>query len=414
MWPLVREIIMTIALQSAPKSSASRQEPAGAAPQSSPAARLLFIDGLRGVAALLVMLFHFYTPIVSKLHYLLAPYTPAAVDWVLLQGYVGVEIFFVLSGFVIAYTLRNDVCTPKFAANFMIRRSIRLDPPYWAVIFLTIGYRCVLWHKYTSTILHYWGAGTILGNMFYVPDVMNKLLVVGVAWTLCLEVRFYLTIIITLMIAQRIRERFGQRAGNWTLATVFAAITIYSIFYRYGEDKMNFSGMWFMFAMGAVFAWTFSGKIRERWFWVLIGATLAGQLWRLDYRVFAAVGTILLIYLCARLGQMAVWLSWGWIQYLGKISYSLYLIHVAVGVAVIDIFLTYGDKSPLLALFAYISAIACSIIAADVLHKTVEAPCMRLAKRLKIRGPKSAAKPAPVQAAASRPFDLPPQPAMAV
>jgi hypothetical protein len=355
--------------------------------------RLLFIDGLRGVAAMFVMMFHLYSPKVSKLYYLLHDIMPSAVDWFLMQGYVGVEIFFVLSGFVIAYTLRNDVCTTSFAANFILRRSIRLDPPYWTLILITIGYKCILWHQYTGLILSSWGVGTILLNMFYVADLTGHLLIVPVAWTLCLEVQFYLALMTMLVISHRVRRWISPRAGTWSMVMIFVPLTVFSLFYRYGEGKLNFFGSWYMFAMGATLAWALSGKIRERWLWVLLTAAACGELWRVDWRAGVAVVTVLVIYACWRLGKMSTWLAWGWIQNLGKISYSLYLCHIAVGTAVIDIMLTYGDKSKFLGVFAFLFAILISIAAANLLHRYVEAPCVLLAKRFKPARPPATLRP---------------------
>ncbi len=399
----LQSALATTAVSASVATIAERPNQSTAKPtQKLPAGRLVFIDGLRGVAAMFVMLFHFYTPVASKLYFILNPVLPAWLSWPLLQGYVGVEIFYVVSGFVIAYTLRNEICTPKYAANFMIRRSIRLDPPYWTVIALVLGYRCVLWHNYTSSILHYWGTITILSNMFYVADLMDRTLILGVAWTLCQELQFYLTIITMLMIAHQVRNRFGARAGAGALVSIFVALTASSIAYRYGADRMNYLGMWFNFAIGALLAWMLTGKLHERWLWVSLAAVFAGQLWRVDYRIDVALVTVMLIYLSARLGKMTSWLSWGWIQYLGKISYSLYLIHLVVGAAVIYIFIAFGDNSPTMGIFAFISAVATSLIGANVLHQCVEAPCIRLAKRLKTRPSIPAAQPASLPPATPR------------
>ena len=59
---------------------------------------------------------------------------PAPLETALKLGFVGVDIFFVLSGFVIAYSVREARITPRFLGRFALRRSIRLDPPYWITI----------------------------------------------------------------------------------------------------------------------------------------------------------------------------------------------------------------------------------------------------------------------------------------
>ncbi len=86
--------------------------------------RFLFVDGLRGVAALAVVLFHFRGAV-----------NETAGDWIwpvfeklFSYGYLGVDIFFVISGLVIPLSVRNAKHTPGFLLRFAVRRSIRLDP----------------------------------------------------------------------------------------------------------------------------------------------------------------------------------------------------------------------------------------------------------------------------------------------
>ena len=87
--------------------------------------RFLFVDGLRAIAALAVVLFHF----LGAVH-------ETAVDWIwpvfdnlLSYGHLGVDIFFVLSGFVLPFSIRNTGQTLGFLFlfRFGVRRSIRLD-----------------------------------------------------------------------------------------------------------------------------------------------------------------------------------------------------------------------------------------------------------------------------------------------
>src|ERR1035441_3798408 len=80
--------------------------------------RIPELDGLRGLAILAVMLFH-YTPETGPLHFL-AP--------VLLTGWIGVDLFFVLSGYLIAGILLDSAGRRGYYRNFIIRRSLRIFP----------------------------------------------------------------------------------------------------------------------------------------------------------------------------------------------------------------------------------------------------------------------------------------------
>ena len=62
----------------------------------------------------------------------------APVDWIARNGFLGVDIFFVISGFVIALSVSKGAPTFGYFGRFIVRRSIRLDPPYWSSILLEV------------------------------------------------------------------------------------------------------------------------------------------------------------------------------------------------------------------------------------------------------------------------------------
>ena len=100
--------------------------------------RLSYADGVRGLAALWVVLFHASEGgHIEHLKSALPDFITVAVfDW----GHLGVAVFFVLSGFVMAHTVRKYDFTPAFGTRFMLRRLARLTPPYYASIIFVLAY----------------------------------------------------------------------------------------------------------------------------------------------------------------------------------------------------------------------------------------------------------------------------------
>src|SRR3970282_136585 len=88
------------------------------------------IDGMRGIAALGVVVFHLAGNLKPELSILL----PDFINVIFSYGYLGVPVFFVISGFVISLSVKDSPITANYAGNFILRRSIRLDPTYWASI----------------------------------------------------------------------------------------------------------------------------------------------------------------------------------------------------------------------------------------------------------------------------------------
>ncbi|MBI5290043.1 MAG: acyltransferase [Chloroflexi bacterium] len=113
-------------------ASPARADPGGS--------HLPALDGLRGVAVLMVMFFHFV--LVTRLHYGLEGTTAGAegvIDWIADGGWAGVELFFVLSGFLITGILLRARETPSgYFRNFYARRALRIFPLYYATLFFII------------------------------------------------------------------------------------------------------------------------------------------------------------------------------------------------------------------------------------------------------------------------------------
>jgi peptidoglycan/LPS O-acetylase OafA/YrhL len=102
--------------------------PRRSSPRSGFAGHLPALDGVRGLAILLVLLYHFVaqTTATNRLE--------AAVNWALGYGFLGVDLFFVLSGFLITGILYDSRADPGYFRTFYMRRVLRIFPLYYAVL----------------------------------------------------------------------------------------------------------------------------------------------------------------------------------------------------------------------------------------------------------------------------------------
>jgi exopolysaccharide production protein ExoZ len=136
------------------------------------------IQILRGLAAALVVFHH-------SLEESLAISSQIAPEWIIRLGACGVDIFFVISGFIIySVTYGRDARNPEKASRFLLKRFIRIYPLYWICLLVTLA----LWSSgYFYRSLHIDGP-TLVSSIFLLP--LNKM-IVGVAWTLVYEMYFY-------------------------------------------------------------------------------------------------------------------------------------------------------------------------------------------------------------------------------
>ncbi len=140
------------------------------------------LDGLRGIAILLVLLFH-----CGKFEWL-------PVRSVLALGWVGVDLFFVLSGFLITGILLDTRTRPNYLKNFFARRVLRIFPLYYFVLAVFLGYAFFFapetYGYYLTHQAYFW---TYTQNLLFAfegwpPE--GKLL--NHFWSLAIEEQFYL------------------------------------------------------------------------------------------------------------------------------------------------------------------------------------------------------------------------------
>lgn len=284
--------------------------------------RMLFADGLRGIAAMWVVLFH----LAEGNHVgALRAALPRWLDTCLFTwGHGGVGIFFVLSGFVMALTVERASLDGPNAARFVLRRLVRLCPPYWAAIAL---YAAMTVAK--GGAVH---AGQLLANVLFLQGMAGVDNINIVFWTLCIEIQFYVAFAAMTWACDRVLPvagRSGPRVVIAVLALAWPGGVLASPLWRGG-----FLPFWVFFMAGVIAFEGHRGNGTLRAVAGLFGAVLLGiGCQRAD--MFSGVAGLTCLALVASTWRdgMQTWLSARPLQVLGTVSYSLYLFHnAAIGI----------------------------------------------------------------------------------
>jgi peptidoglycan/LPS O-acetylase OafA/YrhL len=358
----------------AERASAAPAEQAGARPR---AARLAALDGLRLFAALIVGLYH-YTGYPRGVEDAWGEHPDTAFP-VLHQasqyGWMGVQLFFMISGFVICMS-----CWGRTPGAFFQSRIIRLFPAYWAAVLITtlvlflwpVVREPESWHEVVINL-------TMLQQPIGAPHVD------GVYWTLWNEALFYLlfTAVVWRGLTLRRTVIFGY---SWLLGAALsyqldfmplkvllqaeyspffvAGITLYLI-HRFGGDIL----LWGLLAASFMMAQFFTFR-RVAY----VGRT------HLETQLDGTVGAVLvtaffLVLLAIALGYTSR-IQWRWLTTAGLLTYPFYLLHENIGWTLI-----YGirDFAPRWAVL--LTAIGTMLLAAYLLHRLFEKPVARILKR---------------------------------
>lgn len=381
------------------------------------AARFTFLDGLRGFAAVCIASYHIW-------RYEPAPYpaeqvVPKPVIWMLEHAWVGVQMLLVLSGFVIAYTLRDTVITPRTAIAFFARRLVRLTPPYWVTIsaVVLLHGHCVTWGRFPSPLDDPLSAAGVLAQMFYLQDILGYPNLSAGLWTVAIEVQFYVVFAIAWGLSQRIApgeesepvlmldvRRVPSFLRKINLLVFFALPAAWALFQwnRQDANEQWVHHFLFQFFLGMVTWWALDRIVPVLMFAGTIAVVLSQVLFddslKSEDVVARAVTltTIVTVFMVGRTNHLHDWLNWRWLQYLGRISYSLYLVHYPVSHVVTWFGWLACDNSPTptQATAILLASLAASIGVGHLVYLAVEVPSNRWAARLK-------SKSAPVTVASS-------------
>lgn len=298
--------------------------------------RLHFLDGLRGIAILLVVLYHTY----SNAWVELVPYFYPTHDLMIIKyGSHGVPLFFIISGFVISMSLEK--C--KNFGDFMFKRWLRLFPAMLIASLLILITSPLL----TSRPLgNPYALDIIAGITFIAPTFFRAIfdsqqtMLEGGFWSLFVEVKFYI-------VAGLLYFTVGQKKMITALVIMFLSSTIFDVLQsRLPGDtaenlKLVFASLDYeyygWFAAGALFFRYYSSKSISAFIFAiiiaLISARALGGLMSISM-LFAVI--LIVIFACSMFSQtLQNLLSNQVLVFLGFISYPLYLIHENATISII-------------------------------------------------------------------------------
>lgn len=333
---------------------------------------LLNIQALRGFAAILVVIFHIY-----KYELKITEYGLLSSFWTI--GRSGVDLFFVISGYImvmISDPRENGVCAAK---NFMFRRIFRVYPLYWFFSLLVLPvylFQPQLFNRIGSpSDVNLWKSFLLIPHSTSAP-------LVGQGWTLIHEIYFYIVFSFIVMFPQRLRNLLIL-----TWATVIAIFVWAVNAPRSPVLDIVLSPLTFEFMLGCGIA-VMHKKNLTQFGWLIFLSGL-GILCFSDTSCqgvsrlyWMGIPSALIVWGAVSLELGNGWQAPSWLIKIGDTSYSLYLCHILVLSAFLRAWKMFELSNYLHTGFMCVAMFTVSLIAGFIINKWVEKPLIQISKMM--------------------------------
>ncbi|ROV59630.1 acyltransferase [Vibrio ponticus] len=318
--------------------------------------RLLELDALRGLAALAVVIFHYlyrYDEIYG--------HDTLNVEWSYLGKY-GVHLFFMVSGFVIFWTL-NRIERPL---DFVISRFSRLYPAYWLAVILTFGVVYIFGLPGREVDIQ-----TAVLNFLMFQEYLRISHVDGVYWTLTVELTFYFWVFVLYAFSQL----------RW-VELIFTCLVLASVLNSLGYIEVHpaiyklFLMKYIALFLSGICFFNIVNKSKSKLTLISLTIALLSSVFIFSLEVFLIIAIFHVVFYLSVTGRIK-FMTHKSLVFLGGLSYSLYLLHQNIGYVIIN--LSYDMQfNPWVGI---ICATVISLLFATMSMKFVEKPALSYIRR---------------------------------
>jgi peptidoglycan/LPS O-acetylase OafA/YrhL len=321
--------------------------------------RLLDIDALRAIAALSVLYFHATNTVATY------P-SNTAIRTSGKYGFTGVDIFFVISGFILPYVMfLSGFKLSIHWKTFLFKRIMRIEPAYIASILVTVGLGLIVNWMYHKTVYSY-SLPQLLSHLLYLNSFMGFEWVNPVYWSLAIEFQFYLVL---MLIYPALMSKYGRFA-------LLIPLSLLSMNFSNSATILHFFPL---FLIGISTFLYFTESITLAWYFgflALAAVTGMQTLGRIDVIAGLVTGISILAF-------RHIQINWRkQLLFCGSISYSIYLIHYPVVEKTIRIGQHFG-QSLIIQLSVLVCSLSIALLLSYLFFLLVEKPSQELASSVK-------------------------------
>lgn len=328
--------------------------------------RMPLIDALKAIASQIIVLHHLmlYGPLAAGA----ALAAPDLAEWLVDYGRMAVQVFLVIGGFLAARSLSphgNALRTNPL--QLIAARYLRLAVPFLIAVSIAVV---------ASALADQWmdddaiparaTIGQWLAHASLLHGVLGSESLSAGVWYVAIDFQLYALMALLLWLGHR----------RFVAPLLVIGVAISALFWFNRQPEWDNWALYFFgsYGLGAAIWWTSGAGQLRLWTGLITTFTVAALVVDFRLRIGLALSIALLIGFSRRSGLLERWPQSSLLDYLGRISYSVFLIHFPVLLLVNAAFAFSGSDSEVVAIFGVLIAWTASVVAGTAFHRWVEGP----------------------------------------
>jgi len=337
--------------------------------------RSAFIDNLKGLSCILIMLHHlaFYGPMSDVAMSVI----PGVIDWLFVYGRMAVAVFLVIGGFLTGQKLlEQNVFVHKSVFQLIWHKYQRLVIPYLAAIILAIicSFIASQWMQHAS-ISAMPEPKQLISHLFFLQNLLGYESLSAGLWYVAMDFQlFAVTALVLFLIDTILPTHWSYQRTQLISVLIVALVTLASLFIFNLDDSYDATFLYFYVAYGLGILAAQIAQTKSRMFLLFLLLDFLLFALYLDFRGRVLIAAITAAVLC--LSYQSLWVNAKFwmnpLAKLGRMSYSIFLVHFPVSLVVSSIWVQLYPENPWLNVVGMVISALLSLLVAIPFYQFIE------------------------------------------
>ncbi len=337
--------------------------------------RSAFIDNLKGLSCILIMLHHlaFYGPMSDVAMSVI----PGVIDWLFVYGRMAVAVFLVIGGFLTGQKLlEQNVFVHKSVFQLIWHKYQRLVIPYLAAIILAIicSFIASQWMQHAS-ISAMPEPKQLISHLFFLQNLLGYESLSAGLWYVAMDFQlFAVTALVLFLIDTILPTHWSYQRTQLISVLIVALVTLASLFIFNLDDSYDATFLYFYVAYGLGILAAQIAQTKSRMFLLFLLLDFLLFALYLDFRGRVLIAAITAAVLC--LSYQSLWVNAKFwmnpLAKLGRMSYSIFLVHFPVSLVVSSIWVQLYPENPWLNVVGIVTSTLLSLFVAIPFYQFIE------------------------------------------